>query len=310
MKNERIAKSVGAVVSQRSDYITRVKTALCREGWLEFGGVSKGAQSGTWSGGRYRAFSHEEWAERRSQTDGTSPCHPEPRRLKVSQTHPGGRAYGKHAEARTVKEPNPSLEARTVIIEMESHRAGEEARTVLLPGSTRTVRARKHAQSVDFKTGERSSRRNDQSMQGALPPAPPEDHHDAPIGAREGGAAPPSCTPPSEKPTPKSFLEEKREAKERERMESAARAAALDEAVDLAWKATGVCPESLNASVRGLFQHTVIKNPDATATEHLDLTLELCARLKLQVGEDIMAIIDAAKKRLEAEQRVVLEVAS
>jgi hypothetical protein len=109
MTNGRIARCIGAVVSERSDSITRTKTALRREGWLEFIEICKGAKSGTWGGARYRAISHEDWAEMRLAQDGISPCFPKPRQVQVSQTHPGGRSYKKQPEARTVKSP----EART-----------------------------------------------------------------------------------------------------------------------------------------------------------------------------------------------------
>jgi hypothetical protein len=133
MTNQRIAKCIGAVSSKRADYITRAKMPLCRDGWLEFLGVSKGARAGTWSGGRYRAVSHEEWAENKAAKLGGSPCNPQPLQTKVSTIHPGGRAYQmrlknedlRKAEARTVKQ----VEARTVKPEKESYRACEEART-------------------------------------------------------------------------------------------------------------------------------------------------------------------------------------
>jgi len=51
--NQRIAKLIGARAGKRGDHITRVKTALVRDGWLEFQGVSKGSKTGTWGGGRY-----------------------------------------------------------------------------------------------------------------------------------------------------------------------------------------------------------------------------------------------------------------
>jgi hypothetical protein len=308
MTNDRIARCIGAVVSERSDSITRTKTALRREGWLEFIEISKGAKSGTWGGARYRAISHEVWAEMRLAEDGISPCFPEPRQVQVSQTHPGGRRYQRQPGARTAN----SLEARTVDSEKQSHRACAEARTDLLPGSTHTVRARKHAHSVDFKTGERSSRKNEQLMQGALPPATPKDHHDAPIGAREGGS-PPSFTPPSEKPKPKSPWEEKREAEEAEAAARDAAQAARVVAVEEAWKAIGISPESMNPQVRGLFWHFVLHKPEAAPMEHLDLTIEQCATWKLELGEDILTLIRAAKARFKAkeiQQSPILEVAS
>jgi|HubBroStandDraft_6_1064221.scaffolds.fasta_scaffold02211_2 hypothetical protein len=158
--NQRIAKLIGARAGKRGDHITRVKTALVRDGWLEFQGVSKGSKTGTWGGGRYVPISHQEWSESKTTELGHSPCDPHPVQVKVSKVKPGGRAYKSKrlesnaadvAEVRT----DTALEVRTVKGDEHAHRAGPEVRTDLVVGSTSTVRGGKYAQSVDLQTVER-----------------------------------------------------------------------------------------------------------------------------------------------------------
>src|SRR5580700_9467161 len=145
--NQRIAKLIGARAGKRGDHITRVKTALVRDGWLEFQGVSKGSKTGTWGGGRYVPISHNEWSESKAIELGHSPCDPEPVQVQVSKVKPGGRAYKRKrpdatdaVEVRTDEE----AEVRTAKGDDQSSRAGWEVRTDLVVGSTRTVRGGKY----------------------------------------------------------------------------------------------------------------------------------------------------------------------
>lgn len=309
--NRRIAKLVGARQAsegKKTDYITRCKMALTRDGWLEFLGVSKGTKTGTWAGGRYQAIPHSKWVEGKMTELGQSPCHP-PVMTKVSSIHPGGRGLKKKGkktstsdtrEARTVD----TREARTVPVEKRSHRAGEEARTVSVVGSTRTVRARKHAQSVDFSTGLLRNRSRVQQTQGAAPPAPPQHPCSSPPLAGEGGT--PSLTHPpqgnKEETTPPPTGGWLEEADERRR--SAVRQKALcqedwarkQKALDQAWEQLGVDPAATNPSFRGVFTSSVYKDPDAPFSRHLDWTVERCRQWKLDVPEVILA----AQSRIEA----------
>jgi hypothetical protein len=130
--NQRIAKMIGARAGKRGDHITRVKTALVRDGWLEFQGVSKGAKTGTWGGGRYAPIPHQEWSEYKAKELGHSPCDPEPIQVKVSKVKPGGRAYKcKRPDAIDAVEvrTDNSAEVRTAKGGEQSSRAGWEVRT-------------------------------------------------------------------------------------------------------------------------------------------------------------------------------------
>jgi hypothetical protein len=147
--NSRIATLIGQrCEGKRADYITRAKMALVRAGWLRYEGVSKVSGTGTWQGGRYAVVSHEEWAKRQSFLLGHSPCQPKPIAVVVASVHPGGRSFGKSklrfAEARTA--------SGVQSLPPDKNRAGEEARTDLLPGSTHGARVGKHAHSVDSLT--------------------------------------------------------------------------------------------------------------------------------------------------------------
>src|SRR6266436_1447181 len=146
--NQRIAKLIGARAGKRGDHITRVKTALVRDGWLEFQGVSKGSKTGTWGGGRYMPISHKEWSQSKATELGHSPCDPDPVQVKVSKVQPGGRGYkskrpendtADDREVRTDKTP----EVRTAKGGEHAHRAGREVRTDPVVGSTSTVRGGK-----------------------------------------------------------------------------------------------------------------------------------------------------------------------
>jgi|HubBroStandDraft_6_1064221.scaffolds.fasta_scaffold00431_13 hypothetical protein len=174
--NHRIAKLIGAHAGKRGDHITRVKTALVRNGWLEFQGVSKGSKTGTWGGGRYVPISHNEWSESKAIELGHSPCDPEPVQVQVSKVKPGGRAYKRKrpdatdaVEVRTDEE----AEVRTAKGDDQSSRAGWEVRTDLVVGSTRTVRGGKYAQSVDLQTVERCVQLTPQRA--AAEPSPTDD---------------------------------------------------------------------------------------------------------------------------------------
>lgn len=136
--NQRLAKSVGLQVSGPkvsasgktrpvAIYLSRVKGAHVRAGWLVFLGVCKGSKSGTWTGGRYRAVSHEEWAEVKAKGLGHSPCHPQPLQIKVSDVHPGGRSLQskKRAEGQTVAVKN----GHTVCTWKDKHRLHLEGQT-------------------------------------------------------------------------------------------------------------------------------------------------------------------------------------
>ncbi len=77
LTNRKIAELVNArhVGRKRAGgYITRVKTALVREGWLEPFGRRQNSNTGCWIGARYRPVSHEEWIQRQIAKTGVHPC--------------------------------------------------------------------------------------------------------------------------------------------------------------------------------------------------------------------------------------------
>ena len=77
LTNRRIAEMVNArhAGSKRAGgYISRVKTCLVREGWLEQLGRRQNPHTGCWVGARYRPISHAEWVERQIAKTGAHPC--------------------------------------------------------------------------------------------------------------------------------------------------------------------------------------------------------------------------------------------
>jgi hypothetical protein len=279
--NPRIAKLVGVRPGKRADYISRVKTSLVRDGWLEFLGVSKGTRTGTWAGGRYRPVSHEDWVECKTAELGHSPCHPKPLLNQVSLVKPGGRAYQqKAAEVHTVKR----AEVHTAVTQKRSHRVGSEVRTDCVVGSTRTVCSGKYTQSVDFSTGGFQPRRERQLIQGELPPESPQSEPTAAI-ALEGGK-PPSKTPPEEKPlSPWERERIEREAKAREFAEIDR---LREDALARAWKTIDVDPQRLSSSFRGLLTVNVFKQTDAPVLDQLDTTISQMQRFNLEVEPCIL----------------------
>ena len=195
MTNQRLAKLVGARVSERSDHISRVKTSLVRDGWLESLGVSKGSKTGTWAGGRYRAVSHEDWVELKTEELQRSPCHPVPVVNQVSSVKPGGRAYQQKStpEVHTVKRP----EVHTDVPAKSSRRVGLEVHTPCVGGSTSTVCSGKYTHSVDSTTGGFQPRRVRQLTQGSFPLKPPNTLRLS--LALKRGASPPLRLPPKKK---------------------------------------------------------------------------------------------------------------
>lgn len=90
LTNQRIAKLIHAGSAQ---HVSRAKTVLARAGLFKYLGKSRNSVTGNWNGGRYQAVAHNEWAEMKAKELGHSPCRPDPLQVKVSNVHPGGKAF-------------------------------------------------------------------------------------------------------------------------------------------------------------------------------------------------------------------------